>query len=370
MPLSRGLSPPTRGSPIRPPPGHKTLRSIPAHAGEPTPVADPTAPRQVYPRPRGGAATVCRLYTFAKGLSPPTRGSPCRVAVSFSAGGSIPAHAGEPNMIVAKGIAATVYPRPRGGALGRAEAAGGPFGLSPPTRGSRRAPAGRQRLPRSIPAHAGEPMWTPGGSTMSWVYPRPRGGAGGGVFTWLALHGLSPPTRGSHAAHAAFHSRRRSIPAHAGEPRRYQTAICLDWVYPRPRGGAIFRSAPLATGEGLSPPTRGSRRRPDPARQPQGSIPAHAGEPGSGSGSPGSRKVYPRPRGGARKTGAGEFRDYGLSPPTRGSRHPRTHRFILPRSIPAHAGEPGRRLQWKSLSAVYPRPRGGASAAFAPGVSQ
>ena len=72
---------------------------------------------------------------------------------------------------------------------------------------------------RSIPAHAGEPRplrnWTP----PRWVYPRPRGGAGGPDPPNAARSGLSPPTRGSHTQFRREHPVLGSIPAHAGEPR-------------------------------------------------------------------------------------------------------------------------------------------------------
>ena len=53
------------------------------------------------------------------------------------------------------------------------------------------------------------------------------------------------------------------------------------------------------------------------------------------------------------------FREAGLSPPTRGN--PDRVRVRLPEagSIPAHAGEPACSNQYRILSRVYPRPRGG-----------
>ena len=55
----------------------------------------------------------------------------------------------------------------------------------------------------------------------------------------------------------------------------------------------------------------------------------------------------------------------GLSPPTRGSLCALLGRIRLLGSIPAHAGEPGRKLPSRMLHGVYPRPRGGAEALFA-----
>ena len=72
----------------------------------------------------------------AGGLSPPTRGSRLRVGQSAVSGGSIPAHAGEPNTNLTDGRGIAVYPRPRGGAGGALDGERHGEGLSPPTRGS------------------------------------------------------------------------------------------------------------------------------------------------------------------------------------------------------------------------------------------
>ena len=75
------------------------------------------------------------------------------------------------------------------------------------------------------------------------------------------------------------HPPRRSIPAHAGEPRRSSGWSDCHWVYPRPRGGAVAATGPEAPIQGLSPPTRGSLPTDRDPGQNLGSIPAHAGEP-------------------------------------------------------------------------------------------
>ena len=51
------------------------MRSIPAHAGEPTLSAAQSGLVAVYPRPRGGTARMIDDAPFAEGLSPPTRGN-------------------------------------------------------------------------------------------------------------------------------------------------------------------------------------------------------------------------------------------------------------------------------------------------------
>ena len=176
-------------------------------------------------------------------------------------------------------------------------------GLSPPTRGSHVGCQGFHPFCGSIPAHAGEPSAPrPARPPMS-VYPRPRGGAGAGTFAHSHDWGLSPPTRGSPRRSRTGRRRKRSIPAHAGEPP--------------------FDSDDLADLKGLSPPTRGSRDLAEVPHRLRGSIPAHAGEPRTSTSSTPISEVYPRPRGGARAHRVHATARDGLSPPTRGSRPPR-----------------------------------------------
>ena len=151
-----------------------------------------------------------------------------------------------------------------------------------------------------------------------------------------------------------------SIPAHAGEPLPRLRATTCSWVYPRPRGGTSASASSRATWSGLSPPTRGSRYRTLNVKRHRRSIPAHAGEPTSRSDIPPMWGVYPRPRGGATLEKNADFHVEGLSPPTRGSRRHSVGRIFEPRSIPAHAGEPGHLRSPRRLHEVYPRPRGGA----------
>ena len=53
----------------------------------------------------------------------------------------------------------------------------------------------------------------------------------------------------------------RSIPAHAGEPVFDLSYHWLRRVYPRPRGGTLLVVIGLHGVEGLSPPTRGNPTR-------------------------------------------------------------------------------------------------------------
>ena len=197
---------------------------------------------------------------------------------------------------------------------------------------------------RSIPAHAGEPRSLPTTNVSRRVYPRPRGGTRRGEDERRKPGGLSPPTRGNPRLRGAAPSRARSIPAHAGEPATSRRGGSARAIYPRPRGGTARAYACLWTGAGLSPPTRGNR----PCRpcRPSvlGSIPAHAGEPRRRTPRERLSSVYPRPRGGTFLVGAVQDLLQGLSPPTRGNLPVRGTLPGVRGSIPAHAGEPGHPL--------------------------
>ncbi len=255
---SSGLSPPTRGS-LRDGGVHRGVPgSIPAHAGEPVGIRDERFLPGVYPRPRGGAIASWREAHASQGLSPPTRGSRDALGNGRANVRSIPAHAGEPVTRGSRSGCSRVYPRPRGGAIFVEGDVKRAKGLSPPTRGSHCPHAFLLESGGSIPAHAGEPRTTGPPGARSRVYPRPRGGACLATVSGDGTEGLSPPTRGSRSALPASVRPRGSIPAHAGEPPAGTKMASPRKVYPRPRGGAdICRSGPHAL-HGLSPPTRGS----------------------------------------------------------------------------------------------------------------
>src|SRR4051812_40611929 len=92
-----GLSPRMRGSPVTELPHPGMGGSIPAHAGEPDPIVAWRAGPRVYPRACGGAQMGISTYIGARGLSPRMRGSQRKSPPLLMRHGSIPAHAGEPH---------------------------------------------------------------------------------------------------------------------------------------------------------------------------------------------------------------------------------------------------------------------------------
>ena len=335
-----GLSPPTRGSHDRSRPGHRHLRSIPAHAGKPWPAGARWPSTRVYPRPRGEAAPTCRTTRRGRGLSPPTRGSHDDGGLARLAQRSIPAHAGKPPSASTGPHRAWVYPRPRGEAMAAGAAINPETGLSPPTRGSHTPKAFRVDRHGSIPAHAGKPRGRRVPHMPPRVYPRPRGEATAPTSRSVSPAGLSPPTRGSRSCRPCRGRRPGSIPAHAGKPTGTRAASTISWVYPRPRGEALAVGTRRFSRTGLSPPTRGSPSCPDNGSYWSGSIPAHAGKPSVPAAATMRSRVYPRPRGEAMPTRVISCSAAGLSPPTRGSPPGRGWPPPVRGSIPAHAGKP------------------------------
>ena len=296
-----GLSPPTRGNHDAALEAAGDWRSIPAHAGEPASADTTASATTVYPRPRGGTQVGQLVLRRNLGLSPPTRGNPPDPDDASGWIGSIPAHAGEPHAPATAPDRHRVYPRPRGGTLNDLAAHESQIGLSPPTRGNRRRARHVGIHAGSIPAHAGEPSVIGARGITAKVYPRPRGGTHRRQTPLAAGRGLSPPTRGNRLSPRRKSPPARSIPAHAGEPPPKGDEYPVARVYPRPRGGTDARGADSPRQRGLSPPTRGNPLSFAFSIVTARSIPAHAGEPGWRRVSRPLVGVYPRPRGGTRE---------------------------------------------------------------------
>ena len=211
--------------------------------------------------------------------------------------------------------------------------------------------------------------------------------------------GLSPRVRGNRQLRSAAPTRRRSIPACAGEPRNHRSLlrvwlvyprvcggtnhcgaaptrrvyprVCggtsviiglLDWVwlvYPRVCGGTSNGLTSNCSFTGLSPRVRGNR----PGRHLHGdrvgSIPACAGEPSCSWTCRQRAGVYPRVCGGTRCSPMPMRTFGGLSPRVRGNLlHPIGAGAVV-RSIPACAGEPAACRARRPRRPVYPRVCGG-----------
>ena len=280
VPPAVGLSPRGRGNRSGPVRCCRTLRSIPAWAGEPRSPRIPIRPRRVYPRVGGGTYNRDYGQRLTFGLSPRGRGNPFTRSPDISNVGSIPAWAGEPGWTGGPGLSPWVYPRVGGGTVAPSRSPGPRLGLSPRGRGNRgRRPAHPARW-RSIPAWAGEPTDGTAWACGLRVYPRVGGGTSSRSAGATSMTGLSPRGRGNHPWPGPPATACGSIPAWAGEPPSPGQRTLLIRVYPRVGGGTLRQSRGQPLGLGLSPRGRGNPR---PCRRTTtrpGSIPAWAREPG------------------------------------------------------------------------------------------
>ena len=272
---------------------------------------------------------------------------------------SIPAPAGEPQVVELVGQRDPVYPRACGGTRSSVMMVSTCRGLSPRLRGNRadRQPSGMSN--GSIPAPAGEPSPPLHQMILDWAYPRACGGTFISCPCISLANGLSPRLRGNRTATTCSMRLKRPIPAPAGEPRNQLVIELAQGAYPRACGGTAAWQVICPTPTGLSPRLRGNPALAGMNDCTRGSIPAPAGEPDSGNAHTASHMVYPRACGGTAQWMTERGDNHGLSPRLRGNHHtvPKgRHTDLSPRlrgnrvgtllwmgrrrSIPAPAGEP------------------------------
>ena len=303
--------------------------------------------------------TPARTIAEDRGLSPRVRGNRHGSLSAAHGAGSIPAGAGEPTRSRSSGPSGMVYPRGCGGTSTGPPRGGHVRGLSPRVRGNRRWCGRASRGEGSIPAGAGEPPRYRSGSAYARVYPRGCGGTHAGRWIGADTPGLSPRVRGNPRPRRGWRPSRRSIPAGAGEPRRRLLPPSLPRVYPRGCGGTLCTITPALSHMGLSPRVRGNRERRGLPHVAVGSIPAGAGEPGRRARGTPSPRVYPRGCGGTADGNRWGQYMQGLSPRVRGNRPRPLEAGRARGSIPAGAGEPITTAPPPRPRGVYPRGCGG-----------
>ena len=191
------------------------------------------------------------------------------------------------------------------------------------------------------------------------VYPRACGGTQKSPCAATTTEGLSPRMRGNPRRGERAVAPDGSIPAHAGEPVDAIGACTHSTVYPRACGGTTSRTCGSSPYKGLSPRMRGNPVLVHDRFCILGSIPAHAGEPAHASSRPLTAGVYPRACGGTGIRKRYPLSRYGLSPRMRGNQIPAQGGSGGRGSIPAHAGEPAASKIRRTCHGVYPRACGG-----------
>ena len=355
----RGLSPRVRGNLNRPSIPVDQIGSIPACAGEPIESDVWDYNPRVYPRVCGGTMDRAVLLAREEGLSPRVRGNQSAAEVEAVIFGSIPACAGEPMRWAAPTSPAGVYPRVCGGTGNEVAPQEAGHGLSPRVRGNLHQAAHPGLLQGSIPACAGEPTSPTCPPASARVYPRVCGGTASSGTQPADKRGLSPRVRGNPRASGRRRRRMGSIPACAGEPPRRRKRQITVRVYPRVCGGTASAFLRRRRSSGLSPRVRGNRAGHPVAGARRGSIPACAGEPGKRVTLFALIEVYPRVCGGTVQWPGAPSKSDGLSPRVRGNPTGRFFWTGASGSIPACAGEPTDTTSTARPVKVYPRVCGG-----------
>ena len=231
--------------------------SIPANAGEAISHIIQDRPLRVDPRERGGGTHCAMRPVNCSGRSPRTRGRLLLMSVLDESLRSIPANAGEAEILEISTNSEEVDPRERGGGTAWRCGTDRPGGRSPRTRGRPVGHSVRCPLAGSIPANAGEARLTSGRMGLHQVDPRERGGGRNSYPTSSQEPGRSPRTRGR---------RERNFGVRAKE------------VDPRERGGGCLKHRETINQRGRSPRTRGRPLAVSAKTRKCRSIPANAGE--------------------------------------------------------------------------------------------
>ena len=196
------------------------VRIIPAHAGNSTRSPCLTCRTTDHPRACGELFSVAMNTGSVCGSSPRMRGTlqcvhgrPPQVRI-------IPAHAGNSPTRSCRADSGRDHPRACG-ELGNLTCSDNPHrGSSPRMRGTPVPTSPSSRVPRIIPAHAGNSPWPPPTGHQGADHPRACGELEPVPKSSVTLHGSSPRMRGTLQRAPFDVLRLRIIPAHAGNSLR------------------------------------------------------------------------------------------------------------------------------------------------------
>ena len=210
----------------------------------------------VHPRARGKHSFYRQRESRLGGSSPRTRetqnwGQNRKGNYRF-----IPAHAGNTSKAAIAKSSCSVHPRARGKHAAWCAIAKTEYGSSPRTRETRWSGWVRSRWPRFIPAHAGNTSLLVAGLSFYAVHPRARGKHNFRGVRRRVVFGSSPRTRETPYSRDVSTSRRRFIPAHAGNTKFGMVAEVRKAVHPRARGKHVPPSCFQTNQNGSSPRTR------------------------------------------------------------------------------------------------------------------
>ena len=213
----------------------------------------------VHPRGRGEHHHWQDAQNTSAGSSPRARGTPVVLLGRFLRLRFIPAGAGNTAGWRPPGLRLAVHPRGRGEHESSSSSSLILSGSSPRARGTQSTQRALLRRPRFIPAGAGNTLfeWFP--LVVPTVHPRGRGEHISSFAAHKKLIGSSPRARGTHELARWESLPHRFIPAGAGNTSCRQTLRRLLPVHPRGRGEHNYSGCQRVAATGSSPRARGTR---------------------------------------------------------------------------------------------------------------
>ena len=230
------------------------------------------------------------------------------------------------------------HPRSRGEYARPRRTPIGSLGSSPLSRGIHSVSSGLLPVLGIIPALAGNTRAAGVQSPLPGDHPRSRGEYAHFQYASSRSSGSSPLSRGILlvVVHGVVHE--RIIPALAGNTTSMSTGTYSTTDHPRSRGEYENSLLPVQHYPGSSPLSRGIRGHGDPGYGPGGIIPALAGNTRAWRKPIFIAPDHPRSRGEYSDPRSRILRPLGSSPLSRGILESALNAWLLPRIIPALAG--------------------------------
>ena len=257
--MQDGSSPRVRGKLARSPLIHLRQRIIPASAGQTPSVALIITASADHPRECGANVSLYPRIVATSGSSPRVRGKPLASASAMSYWRIIPASAGQTRCSVGHQRRCPDHPRECGANTRPAPVILMPVGSSPRVRGKLGGGGRVERLPRIIPASAGQTIG--GGLPLRLPpdHPRECGANSCIAVSGRRGRGSSPRVRGKRPMPMGGLGPRRIIPASAGQTGWHVDFGAQEADHPRECGANSGCRPTLTPRTGSSPRVRGKR---------------------------------------------------------------------------------------------------------------
>ena len=312
--------------------------SSPRFAGNAEPHRAPELFEAVHPRVCGERSLIVLQLLAQFGSSPRLRGTREADNAALDQVRFIPAFAGNAQPCFNSNRIRPVHPRVCGERAVPMTVGGLKAGSSPRLRGTRSAVSARRTYSRFIPAFAGNASASRGGRRCPTVHPRVCGERPLPSSIFISRTGSSPRLRGTQQPDAIPGNVGRFIPAFAGNARPRPRRSRGGPVHPRVCGERARSVSGWWRSGGSSPRLRGTLRHQGREQLLPRFIPAFAGNASFGGGASVPVTVHPRVCGERIHADLGRSSAYGSSPRLRGTPGQLVRAQGGGRFIPAFAG--------------------------------